>query len=97
MNKTSILLAVNIVNAIFAIILVMVSFEAYRTFYLRFYKKGFLSILIASLLWLLGHALVLIGARGFLHYLVFTLFIIFLTLGIWQLRKAALMSGLGKK
>jgi hypothetical protein len=61
------------------------------------YKEGFLLIAIAATLWIIGHLLLVLDKRFVrIHYFTFTFFMLLLSIGIWKLTKAAVLTGLGK-
>ncbi len=88
MNENIIFL-VNVVNIIIAAALFLVSFNTYRTYKLKIFKNAWSILAIGSMLWLIGHVLMIIGGTGMVHYILFTLFIILLTLALHMLSKTA--------
>lgn len=81
---------VNIMNIIIALFLFMVSFKTYKSYKLKIFKNAWFLVVIGSLLWLLGHVIMLLDSKvGFIHYTLFTLFIILLTIALYSLAKTA--------
>ena len=83
------LVGVVVVNVIIALILFLVSFKTYRSYKLRIFKKAWLIITIGSILWLIGTVLLLVGKIGMIHSVLFTTFIILLTIALYLLSKTA--------
>ncbi len=84
---------VNFFNIVVAVILLLLVVNAYRKYRLRIFKDAWLFTIAASVLWLTGHILLFFKISGYLHYMLFTFFIIFICIGIWLLTKAAEILG----
>ncbi len=84
---SDILTFVNLLNIIIALFLTLVAFNTYTSYRLRIFKIPWLIILFGSVLWLLGHILMFFGLRGLVHYTLFTLFILLLTVALYLLAR----------
>ena len=86
---STLIFVVNVINIAIALMLFLVSFRTYRAYKLKIFKNAWFILMIGSLLWLIGHILMIIGERGFIHYTLFTTFIILLTVALHLLAKTA--------
>jgi hypothetical protein len=84
---------INVLNILIALLLFLITIRAYLSFKLKIFKDAWLVLTIGSFLWLMGHIALFIGAPKFIHYTLFTLFIIFCAIGIFMLATSAKILG----
>ncbi len=87
--KGLVLTLVNLFNIAVAAMLLILTVNAYRKYHLRIFKNAWMFIIIASVLWLTGHVFLFLHLSNYIHYVLFTIFIIFVCIGFWLLTKAA--------
>ncbi len=89
MVKEIVLTLVNLFNIAVATTLLILTVNAYRKYRLRIFKNAWMFIILASVLWLTGHIFLFLRMSNYIHYVLFTIFIIFVCIGFWLLTKAA--------
>ncbi|NOZ82002.1 MAG: hypothetical protein GXO63_02520 [Candidatus Micrarchaeota archaeon] len=82
-------LVVNVFNLAVAFVLMAVTVNAYFSFRLAIFKRIWLFLIAGSFLWFLGHVLMILRVTGPVHYVLFTVYIIVLAIGIYLLSRNA--------
>ncbi len=80
---------INTINIIIAFILFTITLRTYRSYKLKIFKRAWGVLAFGAFLWVLGHIFMILHAPPYIHYTLFTLFIVFLAIGIFMLSQAA--------